>query len=175
VPLTDEDTGVVDRLGEAELVDLGLKAALHEVLDLNKPSQTQSWFFSKDRGTDLEGQYVIETHSRLVQHTDSDQTPDQGVTLEQSLGVLVIKLEQFTGSTADLGEGEGDAPNLALVLESVLADDLEFGVEAGRLKGSPRDFCNCWEEKGGSDIGSFKRLWRAVTDPWSEPADRSGR
>jgi hypothetical protein len=34
VPLADEDTGVVDGLGEAELVDLGLQTTLHEVLDL---------------------------------------------------------------------------------------------------------------------------------------------
>ena len=34
VALADEDAGVVDRLGEARLEDLGLQAALHKVLDL---------------------------------------------------------------------------------------------------------------------------------------------
>lgn len=34
VPLVDEDTGVVDRLGEARLEDLGLETTLKEVLEL---------------------------------------------------------------------------------------------------------------------------------------------
>lgn len=32
------------------------------------------------------------------------------------------------GSTSDLGEGELDTPHLALVAQTVLADDLQFGV-----------------------------------------------
>jgi hypothetical protein len=75
--------------------------------------------------------------------------PDQGVTLEQPLGVLVIELEKLTGSTTDLGESEGDAPDLALVFQAVFADDLELCVEPGRLEGSPGNLCdyNSEEEK----------------------------
>jgi hypothetical protein len=131
--------------------------------------------------TDLESQYVIETHSRLVQHTDSDQTSDQGVTLEQSLRVLVIELEEFTGSTSDLGEGEGDAPDLALVLQTVLADELEFGIEAGRPKRPPGDFCNCLcfgETRRMGQMGNTDTHVTFVaieTDPWNEPAEHNGR
>ena len=32
--LSDEDTGVVDGLGESELEDLGLESSLEEILDL---------------------------------------------------------------------------------------------------------------------------------------------
>jgi len=34
VSLSDEDTGVVDGLGESELEDLGLESSLEEILDL---------------------------------------------------------------------------------------------------------------------------------------------
>ena len=111
MPLTDEDTGVVDRLGEATLEDLGLETTLQEVLD-------------------LQGQHVIETHTRLVEHTDTDETANQGVTLEKTLGILVIELEQLTGSTTDLGEDETNAPDLALVAEAVLASELKGGRNA---------------------------------------------
>ena len=85
VPLPDQDTGMVDGLSQAALEDLGLEATLQEVLD-------------------LEGQHVIETHARLVEHTDADETTDEGVTLEETFRVLRIELEEFTGSTTDLGE-----------------------------------------------------------------------
>ena len=105
VALADEDASVVDRLGQAALEDLGLETALQEVLD-------------------LEGQHVIETHARLVEHTDADETADEGVTLEETLGVLGVELQELTGSTTNLGEGETNAPNLALVAETVLASKL---------------------------------------------------
>ena len=78
--LLDQDTGVVDRLGQAELVHAGLETALQEVLD-------------------LEGKDVIELHARLIEHTDTDQTANQGVTLEQTLGVLLVESEQLTAET----------------------------------------------------------------------------
>lgn len=52
VTLTDENTGVVDGFCEARLENLGLQSSLHEVLN-------------------LEGQYVIETHSSLVEYSNS--------------------------------------------------------------------------------------------------------
>ena len=106
VSLSDQDTSVMDRLREANLEDLGLETTLQEVLD-------------------LEGQHVIETHTRLVQDTDADKTTDKGVTLEQTLGVLRVELEQFTSSTTNLRESETDAPDLALVSEAVLAGKLQ--------------------------------------------------
>lgn len=50
----------------------------------------------------LEGQDVIETHAGVVEHTNSNKTTDQGVTLEESLGVLVVELEELSGGTSDL-------------------------------------------------------------------------
>lgn len=77
VALADEDTGVVDGLGEAELVDASLEAALQEVLD-------------------LQGQHVIELHAGLVEHTDTHQTANEGIAFEETLGVLLVESEQLT-------------------------------------------------------------------------------
>ena len=105
VPLADENTSVVDGLGQAALEDLSLQATLQEVLD-------------------LQGQHVIETHAGLIEHTNADETANEGVTLEETLRVLVIELEQLTSRTTDLGKDETNAPDLALVAEAVLAGEL---------------------------------------------------
>ena len=109
VTLTDEDTGVVDGLGEAELVHAGLETTLQEVLD-------------------LKGKDVIELHAGLVEDTDTHQTANEGIAFEETLGVLLVEGEELTGSTTDLGEGELDAPHLTLVAETVLADGLQLSV-----------------------------------------------
>jgi len=120
VPLPDEDTSVVDRLGKAALEDLGLQPTLQEILD-------------------LQGQHVIETHAALVEHTNAHETADKGVTLEETLGVLVIELEELTGSTTNLGKDEGNAPNLALVTETVFSSKLKLGIETRRLERATGD------------------------------------
>jgi HD superfamily phosphodiesterase len=63
MPLADQDTGVVDRLGKTGLEYLGLKTTFQEIFD-------------------LKGEHVIETHARLVQHADSDETTDEGIPWE---------------------------------------------------------------------------------------------
>ena len=75
--LTDEDTGVVDGLGKTELVDASLQATLQEVLD-------------------LQGKDVIELHAALVEDTDTDQTANESIALEETLGVLLVKSEELT-------------------------------------------------------------------------------
>jgi hypothetical protein len=77
VTLADQDTGVVDRLGETELVDAGLEAALQEILS-------------------LEGQDVIELHAGLVEHTDAHETANEGIALEEALGVLLVERKELT-------------------------------------------------------------------------------
>jgi len=134
VPLLDENTSVVDGLGETELVDASLETTLQEILD-------------------LESQDVIELHAGLIEHTDTDQTTNQGVTLEQTLGILLVEGEKLTvfivrpcsllrflfdvfwrlyvpSCTTDLGEGEHDAPHLTLVAETIFANSLQFSVAA---------------------------------------------
>ncbi len=71
--LPDKNTGVVNALGKTALEYLGLQATLQEVLN-------------------LQGQHVIETHARLIEHTDPDKTTDKSVTLKETLGILSIEL-----------------------------------------------------------------------------------
>lgn len=75
--LADQDTGVVDGLGKAELVDASLEAALQEILD-------------------LEGQDVIELHAGLVEDTDTDKTANEGIAFEETLGVLLLESKKLT-------------------------------------------------------------------------------
>jgi hypothetical protein len=98
VALLDEDTGVVDRLGETELVDTGLEAALQEIFD-------------------LEGEYVIEFHTGFVEHTDSDETSNEGVAFEETLGVLFVEGQKLTAHSVVL---------VHVVLHTILQDNLRF-------------------------------------------------
>lgn len=68
---------MVDRLGKAESVDASLKAALQEILN-------------------FEGKDIIESEAGLVEDTDTDKTANQGVTLEKTLGVLLVESEELT-------------------------------------------------------------------------------
>lgn len=115
--LADEDTRVVDGLGEAELVDTSLETALQEILN-------------------LQGKHVIELHAGLVEHTDTNQTANEGVAFEQTLGVLLVHGEELTGSTTNLGQSEQHTPHLALVAETVFANSLQLGVTVGTTLGT---------------------------------------
>lgn len=77
VALADQDTGVVDGLGETELVDASLEATLKEILD-------------------LQGQDVIELHAGLIKDTDANETANEGVTLEKTLWVLLVQGQELT-------------------------------------------------------------------------------
>ena len=111
---------MVDTLRKTSLEDLGLQPTLQEVLN-------------------LEGQHVIETHTRLVEHTDADEPTDESVTLEETLRVLRVELEQFTSRTTNLGQDETNAPDLALVAQAVLAGELQLRVETRILEGATGD------------------------------------
>lgn len=132
VTLANEDTGVVDGLGETELVDASLEAALKEILD-------------------LQGQDVIELHAGLVEDTDAHETANEGIAFEETLGVLLVEGQKLTGSTTNLGEGKLDTPDLTLVAETVLANELKLGVKTGGLEGTVGDL-------GGLGVGEGRHL-----------------
>ena len=75
--LTNENTGVVDGLGETEFVDTSLKTTLQEILN-------------------LQCQHVIELHARLIEDTNTDETTNKCISFEESLGVFLIESEQLT-------------------------------------------------------------------------------
>jgi hypothetical protein len=110
VSLSDEHAGVVDGLGQVELEDLGLQSALHE-----------------DLGREL--QDVIEGVLVLRQESVPLEAADEGRSLEQALGVLVVEGEQHTGSLTHLGEHVLHSPDLSLAAKAVLSAELELLVE----------------------------------------------
>lgn len=120
VSLSDQDSGVVDRLGKTKLVNAGLQSALQEIFD-------------------LEGKHVIELHAGFVEDTHSDQSSNEGVTFEESLWVLLLESQELTSSTSNLGQSKLDTPDLSLVSQTIFTDDLEFGVETSGLEWSSRD------------------------------------
>jgi hypothetical protein len=77
VALLDQNTSMMDALGEAELVDAGLETTLQEIFN-------------------LEGKHVIELHAGFVEHTDTDETANEGVSFEETFWVLFIESEQLT-------------------------------------------------------------------------------
>ena len=87
VTLTDQDTSVVDGLGETKLVDASLKTTLQEILN-------------------LEGQDVIELHAGLIEHTDTNQTTNEGISFEETLWVLLVEGKKLTvdWSASDMTE-----------------------------------------------------------------------
>jgi hypothetical protein len=105
---------------------------------------------------DTESQDVIELHAGVVQDTNTDQTTNQGVTLEKTLGVLLVKSQKLTGSTTiqypsatripqtynnppaitqkarksvpNLGKGKLDPPDLSLVAETIFTNGLQLSI-----------------------------------------------
>lgn len=75
--LLDEHTGVVDGLGQAKLVDTSLEPTLQEILNLQR-------------------QHVVEFHTGLVKHTNTNEATNQGISFEESLWVLLVEGKQLT-------------------------------------------------------------------------------
>ena len=61
---------------------------------------------------------------------------DEKLTFEETPLGLVLKGEEISSSLTDLGQSVLDPPDLPLVPESVLADELELLVEALLLEGA---------------------------------------
>merc|ERR1719412_1619329 len=116
VSLPDQHPGVVDGLRQPKLEHLSLQPPLEEVLH-------------------LEAEHEVEFHLGLVKNSDPDQAAQQCVTLEQALGVLLLECEELPGGGADLGQAVLHPPDLPLVPQSVLANQLQLLVQPGLLEG----------------------------------------
>ena len=115
VSLTDVDTSLVNRLGESELEHESLETSLEDV------GNTQT-------------QHVIELVLVFRKNTIVVKTTQKSDTLEDSLGIVLVQSEKLTSGLSHLGNHKVDSPDLALVLETVLADELHLGIEALLLK-----------------------------------------
>jgi len=117
MPLSDEDTSMVDGLGVAELADQSLQAAFQKVFS-------------------LESEHVIELHARPVEHADANETADKRIALEKTFGVLLFKGKKLASGTTDLRQRQLDSPDLSLVLQAILPDKFQLGIKSCRLVGS---------------------------------------
>ena len=118
VLLVDEDTGVMDGVGDLSLHDKGLKATFHELSD----GKTQD---------------VIEFSLGLLEETKADHTADKCLTFEQSAGVFILKAEKYSGGLSEFGEGQLKSPHLTLVLKAVRADESQLVDKLFLFEGSP--------------------------------------
>lgn len=119
VSLANEDSGVVDGFGETDLPDLGLESSLQKVLDL----QTQN---------------VIELVLRVIQHSQSMQTSEDGISLKEATRILLVEGEELSGSLSDLGDDHLHSPHLSLVLESEFSDQFQLRIKSLLFEGSSR-------------------------------------
>jgi hypothetical protein len=67
----------MDTLRQTQLVNASLQSPLQEVFN-------------------LERQDVIELHARFVEHTNANETANEGVAFEKALWVFLIEGQEFT-------------------------------------------------------------------------------
>jgi hypothetical protein len=120
VALVDQHAGLVDGLGlEALLVDPGLDALVQELVE-------------------GEAQHVIELELLPGQQAVAVHAVQQGGSLEQSSGVFLLESQQLSGRLSELGQQQVHSPHLTLVLEAVLAHQLQLVVDTLLLEGTTR-------------------------------------
>lgn len=118
VSLVDEDAGLVDGLRlEAFLVDPGLETLIEELVD-------------------GETQHVIEFELLTREQTVAVHSVEKGSTFEKSSGVSLLEGQQLTGCLSEAGEDQVHSPDLSLVFEAVLADELQLMVDSLLFEGT---------------------------------------
>ena len=118
VPLVDQHSRLVDALGlEALLVNTGLQPLVEELAE----SQPK---------------HVIELELLIGEQPVPMHAVEQGSPLEQTPGVLLLESKQLTSGLPELGEQQLHSPHLTLVLETVLAHQLELVVDTLLLEGT---------------------------------------
>lgn len=135
VALINQDTRVVNGLGQALLVHLGLQTSLQQLLR----GQLQ------DR---IQFEFVIR------QETETIHATQERGTFKNALGVVRFERQKGARRLAQFGQGKLDAPNLALASQAVFADELELGIQTllfvrttWCLEGLA--VCSEWGESGG--------------------------
>ena len=114
----DEHSSLMDALGlEAFLINTGLQSLVQEFIE----GQTE---------------HVIELEFFIGEKTISVHSVEKGGSFEKSAGVFFFKSKQFSGCFSELGEHEMHSPDFSLVLETVLADKLQFVVDSFLFEGS---------------------------------------
>ncbi len=72
--LPNQDTSVMDALRQPELEHAGLQSSLQEILH-------------------FERQHIIKLHSGFIKHTDTYETANERISLEETFGVFLVERE----------------------------------------------------------------------------------
>jgi hypothetical protein len=73
------------------------------------------------------------------------------------VSALHAQRQHLPGSTTNLGEGELDAPHLALVAQTILADELELSVPVPPLTRCPRHKRRQARTQWPWDVNTYRR------------------
>lgn len=115
----DEDSSLVDGLGlESFLVDSGLETLVKELVD----GETQD---------------VIELELLTSEQTIAVHSVEKSSAFEESSGVSLLKSKQLTSGLSEAGEDQMNSPDLSLVFEAILADELQLMVDSLLFEGTP--------------------------------------
>ena len=116
--LVDKDSSLVDALGfEAFLVNTGLKSLVQELVE----GKTE---------------HVIELEFLVGEETITMHSVEEGSAFEKSSGVFLVEGEELSGGLSEFGQHQMHSPDLTLVLETVLADQLQLVVDSLLFEGS---------------------------------------
>jgi len=118
VSLLDEAASVVDGLRHTKLVYLSLQTALEHFRNGH-------------------GKSVIELSFAFAKKTKLNEPSEEGLTLEDTLLVLLTEGKEVTCGGADLGHSEHNPPHLTLVPQTVLTNELELVIQTRLLVRSP--------------------------------------
>jgi hypothetical protein len=86
---------------------------------------------------------VIKTDCLAAKQTQSLAAAQNGASLEDPLGILLVQSQQLTGALAELCEHTGDTKNLTLVAQTILSAQLKLGVETLLLEGATGTTVSC--------------------------------
>jgi len=121
VTLTDEHTGVMQRLSKILLEHERLETTAHNVSSLNT-------------------EHVIQLTLVFVQQSQTRAAAEQSLALENALRVFLIKGQKLSGGLTHLCQHHLNTPNLALVLQAKFSDNFHLIVQTFLLERTPRSF-----------------------------------
>ena len=111
MPLSDEHTGVMNRLGHSSLEHKSLKAAFEKVLH-------------------SEGQHVIKLVLAFIQKPIPVHPAKKGLTFKDPPGILLIKGEKVPSIVSDATQSILHPPKLPLAPEPILSNKLELRIQS---------------------------------------------
>lgn len=119
VSLTDNNSGVMDRLSETLLLDNSLESSFQELVE------------SKSEN-------VIEFLLTFLEETKLNDSSNEGITFEKSSGISFIEGEELSGSLSQSSKSELDSPDFSLTSKTIFTDGMKLGHKSFLIEGFSR-------------------------------------